>query len=169
MLVINLHNINQTDDHNRIILTPLSDYEDCQGDFINASFIDVSPESLNDCINLIILGIHNLQEIHRHSRFTSATLQSTMQYIHTTTMSYLTGPKKHLLVDFWRLIWQEKPAAVVMVTNLKEGNKRKCEQYWPDTGSKMFGPFKVTLTQQQVFADYCTRTMQVTVSTIRHT
>ena len=64
----------------------------------------------------------------------------------------------------WRLIWQERPAAIVMVTNLKEGNKKKCEQYWPDSGSKMFGPFKVTLTQQQVMADYCTRTMQVTVS-----
>ena len=64
----------------------------------------------------------------------------------------------------WRLIWQERPAAIVMVTNLKEGNKKKCEQYWPDSSSKMFGPFKVTLTQQSVMADYCTRTMQVTVS-----
>ena len=69
-----------------------------------------------------------------------------------------------MLVDFWRLVWQERPRTIVMVTNLKEGNKKKCEQYWPDTGSKYCGPFKVTLTEQQVFADYITRTMQVTVS-----
>ena len=69
-----------------------------------------------------------------------------------------------MLVDFWKLVWQERPPTIVMVTNLKEGSKKKCEQYWPDSGSKEFGPFKVTLTEQQVFADYTTRTMQVTVS-----
>ena len=76
----------------------------------------------------------------------------------------LIGPIPKTTVDFWRLIWQEKPPIIVMVTNLKEGNKSKCEQYWPDSGTKNFGPFKVTLTEHQVFADYCIRTMQVTVS-----
>ena len=51
-----------------------------------------------------------------------------------------------------------------MVTNLREGNKNKCEQYWPESGSGTFGPFMVTLTEYQVFSDYCTRTMQVAVS-----
>ena len=31
-----------SDDHNRIVLKPLEDYEDCQGEFINACHIDVS-------------------------------------------------------------------------------------------------------------------------------
>jgi protein tyrosine phosphatase len=70
------------------------------------------------------------------------------------------------VVDFWRLVWQERPPTIVMVTNLKEGNKKKCVQYWPDTGSTTYGPFKVTLTEHQVFADYCIRTMQVTVSPV---
>ena len=84
---------------------------------------------------------------------------------HQYSYAYLTsGPKQHMLVDFWRLLWQERPPTIVMVTNLKEGSKKKCEQYWPASGSKEFGPFKVTLTEQQVFADYTTRTMQVTVS-----
>ena len=74
------------------------------------------------------------------------------------------GPKGYMLVDFWRLIWQERPPTIVMVTNLKEGRKKKCEQYWPESGSTTFGPFKVTLTEHQVFADYCIRTLQVTVS-----
>ena len=84
--------------------------------------------------------------------------------IHKTISS---GPKEQVLVDFWRLVWQERPPAIVMVTNLKEGNTKKCEQYWPDTGSRNYGPFKVTLTEQQVFADYCTRTMQVTLSMLK--
>ncbi len=69
-----------------------------------------------------------------------------------------------MLVDFWRLMWQERPPTIVMVTNLKEGSKKKCEQYWPDIESVTFGPFKVTLIEQQVFANYCIRSMQVTVS-----
>ncbi len=69
-----------------------------------------------------------------------------------------------MLVDFRRLIWQERPPTIVMVTNLKEGNKKKCEQYWPESGSVSFGAFKVTLTEHQAFADYCIRTIKVTVS-----
>ena len=69
-----------------------------------------------------------------------------------------------MLVDFWRLIWLEKPPSIVMVTNLKEGNKKKCEQYWPDNGSTTYGPFKVTLTENQVFANFTIRTLQVIVS-----
>ena len=62
------------------------------------------------------------------------------------------------------MIWQEKPGVIVMVTNLKEGNKSKCHQYWPETGSAMFGPFKVLITDSVVLADYCIRTLQVSVS-----
>ena len=76
----------------------------------------------------------------------------------------ISGPIPKTLVDFWRLIWQEKPPTIVMVTNLEEGSKKKCEQYWPETGSANYGPFKVTITENQRFADYCIRTLQVAVS-----
>ena len=73
---------------------------------------------------------------------------------------------KKTLVDFWRLIWQEKPVSIVMVTNLKEGTKSKCEQYWPNgrAESKDFGPFTVTLTNEQVFSDFVVRQISITVS-----
>ena len=51
-----------------------------------------------------------------------------------------------------------------MVTNLKEGTKTKCQQYWPDTSSTSYGPFEVTITDSQLFADYVMRTFQVSVS-----
>ncbi|XP_019851757.1 PREDICTED: receptor-type tyrosine-protein phosphatase epsilon-like [Amphimedon queenslandica] len=75
------------------------------------------------------------------------------------------GPMKRTLVDFWRLIWQEKPVSIVMVTNLKEGTKSKCEQYWPNsTGDNdHFGPFTVTLINEQVYPDFVIRQLNVKI------
>ena len=39
-------------------------------------------------------------------------------------------------------MWQEKPPIIVMVTNLKEGNKVKCQQYWPEAGASQYCTFK---------------------------
>ena len=75
-----------------------------------------------------------------------------------------TGPLPTTLVDFWRLIWQEHPPIIVMVTNVMEGNRIKCQQYWPESGKQQFGPFRVTITDQQIFADYTIRTFSVSVS-----
>ena len=47
----------------------------------------------------------------------------------TASMIVYVGPKDRTLVDFWRLVWQERPVTIVMVTNIKEGNKVKCQQY----------------------------------------
>ena len=73
---------------------------------------------------------------------------------------------KKTLVDFWRLIWQERPVSIVMVTNLKEGTKSKCEQYWPNSTAENdhFGPFTVTLTNEQVHPDFVIRQLNVKVS-----
>ena len=76
------------------------------------------------------------------------------------------GPLPTTLVDFWQLIWQEHPPIIVMVTNIMEGNRIKCQQYWPDSGKKQFGPFRVMITDQQIFADYTIRTLSVSVSPI---
>ena len=41
------------------------------------------------------------------------------------------GPIKSSICAFWRMLWAERVAAVVMITQLEEGGKPKCEQYWP--------------------------------------
>ena len=76
---------------------------------------------------------------------------------------FVSGPLKKTIVDFWRLVWQEKTPSIVMITNLEEGGKTKCEQYWPDSGSKSFGPFRVSVTDQQILADYTIRSLYLEV------
>ena len=52
-----------TDDDNRVVLRPLEGHEDCQSDYINASYVDVSHcGTSNNCIIIIvgILGIFNM-------------------------------------------------------------------------------------------------------------
>ena len=60
------------------------------------------------------------------------------------------------------MIWQEHTHTIVMVTNLIE-EKVKCQRYWPDTGSQNFGPFVVTITEKEMFADYIIRFLEVKV------
>ena len=74
------------------------------------------------------------------------------------------GPIRNTLVDHWRMIWQEHVHTIVMVTNVKEGKKIKCQQYWPDNNYEDFGPFKITLSDWQMFANFTIRLLQVEVS-----
>ena len=55
-----------------------------------------------------------------------------------------------------------------MVTNLKEGSKTKCEQYWPESYMEptTFGPFIVTLVDEQILPDFVIRSMNVKVKII---
>ena len=56
-----------------------------------------------------------------------------------------------------------------MVTNLKEGMKVKCEQYWPEQGQeKQLGPYTVTTVEQQCFPYYNIRKILLKVSIIEY-
>ena len=85
-----------------------------------------------------------------------------MSQIHTCAL--IIGPLPHTVVDFWRMVWQERPSAIVMLTNCEEGGRVKCEQYWPESGKQNYGPFQVILTDKQILTDYTVRSFVVTVS-----
>uniref|UniRef100_A0A8C5TES5 Receptor-type tyrosine-protein phosphatase kappa n=1 Tax=Malurus cyaneus samueli TaxID=2593467 RepID=A0A8C5TES5_9PASS len=66
-------------------------------------------------------------------------------------------PVHETVYDFWRMIWQEQSACVVMVTNLVEVGRVKCYKYWPDD-TEVYGDFKVTCVEMEPLAEYVVRT-----------
>uniref|UniRef100_A0A671NDH4 Receptor-type tyrosine-protein phosphatase alpha n=1 Tax=Sinocyclocheilus anshuiensis TaxID=1608454 RepID=A0A671NDH4_9TELE len=106
-----------SDDHSRVHLTSLEGVPD--SDFINASYINVSPQ-----LNSRLL---------------------------------IAGPKEETVNDFWRMLWEQNTATIVMVTNLKERKECKCAQYWPDQGCWTYGNIRVSVEDMMVLVDYTIR------------
>ncbi|XP_078328908.1 uncharacterized protein LOC111115917 isoform X2 [Crassostrea virginica] len=75
------------------------------------------------------------------------------------------GPKPTTVKDFWRMIWQEKIHTVVMLTKTIEGDKRKCEQYWPNQGRTIIsGKIDITSLDETHYAFFTIRKLKVTNS-----
>ncbi|CAN7994899.1 unnamed protein product [Ixodes pacificus] len=54
------------------------------------------------------------------------------------------GPNLTTLNDFWRMIWEHDIQIIIMLTQCVEGNKKKCEKYWPDEGKEhVYGTVQV--------------------------
>ncbi|KAH9490847.1 hypothetical protein Btru_033546 [Bulinus truncatus] len=71
------------------------------------------------------------------------------------------GPNKVILNDFVRMLWEQNTEKIVMLTNLAEEGKTKCEQYWPDEGKIMFGDVKVKLLTTTPFSDFTIRRLEL--------
>uniref|UniRef100_A0A8C0XS68 protein-tyrosine-phosphatase n=1 Tax=Castor canadensis TaxID=51338 RepID=A0A8C0XS68_CASCN len=67
------------------------------------------------------------------------------------------SPVHETVYDFWRMVWQEQSACIVMVTNLVEVGRVKCYKYWPDD-TEVYGDFKVTCVEMEPLAEYVVRT-----------
>eukprot|EP00105_Crassostrea_gigas_P041322 XP_019925470.1 PREDICTED: receptor-type tyrosine-protein phosphatase T isoform X2 [Crassostrea gigas] len=110
--------------------------------------LHVDNESSSDYINANYIDGHNRQK----------------EYIAAQ------GPKANTLADFWRMIWQENVATIVMLTNLKEGEKFKCTQYWPERNKPLSaGPVMVKLIEEKEFAFYIERKMSVSNKQLKKT
>uniref|UniRef100_A0A672SD91 Receptor-type tyrosine-protein phosphatase alpha n=1 Tax=Sinocyclocheilus grahami TaxID=75366 RepID=A0A672SD91_SINGR len=70
---------------------------------------------------------------------------------------FIAGPKEETVNDFWRMIWEQNTATIVMVTNLKERKECKCAQYWPDQGCWTYGNIRVSVEDMMVLVDYTIR------------
>ncbi|KAI8508966.1 hypothetical protein Bbelb_128140 [Branchiostoma belcheri] len=77
------------------------------------------------------------------------------------------GPKPDTSRDMWRMVWQERSACVVMVTNLVENGRTKCERYWPEESNEYennvqtYGDITVTAEKVSTMADYALRLLHI--------
>ncbi|XP_054347485.1 receptor-type tyrosine-protein phosphatase F isoform X15 [Pongo pygmaeus] len=68
------------------------------------------------------------------------------------------GPLPETMGDFWRMVWEQRTATVVMMTRLEEKSRVKCDQYWPARGTETYGLIQVTLLDTVELATYTVRT-----------
>ncbi|XP_041942546.1 receptor-type tyrosine-protein phosphatase S-like isoform X15 [Alosa sapidissima] len=68
------------------------------------------------------------------------------------------GPLPETFCDFWRMVWEQHTANIVMMTKLEEKSRVKCDQYWPSRGTETYGLIQVTLVDTLELATYCVRT-----------
>ncbi|MED6247223.1 hypothetical protein ATANTOWER_010107 [Ataeniobius toweri] len=68
------------------------------------------------------------------------------------------GPLPETFGDFWRMVWEQHTANIVMMTKLEEKSRVKCDQYWPTRGTETYGLIQVTLLDTVELATYSMRT-----------
>ncbi|XP_074507071.1 receptor-type tyrosine-protein phosphatase S isoform X7 [Sebastes fasciatus] len=71
------------------------------------------------------------------------------------------GPLAETFGDFWRKVWEQRAASVVMMTRLEEKSRIKCDQYWPSRGTETYGMIQVTLLDTMELATFCVRTLSL--------
>ncbi|KAI1230600.1 hypothetical protein IHE44_0010067 [Lamprotornis superbus] len=71
------------------------------------------------------------------------------------------GPLPETFGDFWRMVWEQRSATIVMMTKLEEKSRIKCDQYWPGRGADTYGMIQVTLLDTIELATFCVRTFSL--------
>ncbi|XP_028833171.1 receptor-type tyrosine-protein phosphatase S isoform X10 [Denticeps clupeoides] len=71
------------------------------------------------------------------------------------------GPLLETFGDFWRMVWEQRAASIVMMTRLEEKSRIKCDQYWPSRGTDTYGIIQVTLLDTMELATFCVRTFSL--------
>ncbi|XP_052089209.1 receptor-type tyrosine-protein phosphatase beta-like [Mytilus californianus] len=69
------------------------------------------------------------------------------------------GPLPATQADFWRMVWEQNVSIIVMLTQLMERGRKKCELYWPeDTKEKrFFGDIIVEVESDSFLPEYALR------------
>ncbi|XP_065657512.1 tyrosine-protein phosphatase Lar isoform X12 [Hydra vulgaris] len=72
------------------------------------------------------------------------------------------APLESTVGDFWRMVWEQKCGAIVMISKEKEGGQIKVHPYWPTKISLKIECFIIELTTETTFGDYIVRELKLT-------
>ena len=62
------------------------------------------------------------------------------------------GPMESTVVDWWRMVWEQRVSLILMLTNTEEYNKTKCAKYWPSEGSNVYGEITIIHDSEKRFS-----------------
>ncbi|KAF0287130.1 Tyrosine-protein phosphatase 99A [Amphibalanus amphitrite] len=71
------------------------------------------------------------------------------------------GPLPATFDCFWRMVWEQNVHILVMITNLVERGRKKCDMYWPQEGAERYGVIQVSALGQDVMATYTIRKFRI--------
>ena len=74
------------------------------------------------------------------------------------------GPMPTTVRNFWKMIYDQKSAVVVMLSDLVEGGKEASIQYWPSSGTNLHGVREYTIDRlaEEQLNDFTVRKLSVT-------
>ncbi|KAK7864317.1 hypothetical protein R5R35_009570 [Gryllus longicercus] len=73
------------------------------------------------------------------------------------------GPTEVTVCDFWRMVWQENPSCIVMLTKTFDFIRVMCMQYWPAAMDKVevYGNLTVSVVEEEELANFHIRTFRL--------
>ena len=97
---------------------------------------------------------HNTITINTKTKYINASpinIQKDKYFISTQ------GPKPETIEDFWTMVYDYKSNIIIMLCNVKEGGRRKCENYWETKMEK----FEVKVEKEDKKDMYVIRTIKL--------
>ncbi|CAK8697352.1 unnamed protein product [Clavelina lepadiformis] len=124
----------------------------------------------------IVAYDHSRVHLHHYRSRQHANLHRSSDYINANYVSSYSKPKAYIACqgplpytfnDFWKMIWENNTSTIVMITNLVEKGRRKCDQYWPQEGKEQYKHITVTLKGTETLANFTIRTFSVKNNKLR--
>ncbi|XP_053559355.1 tyrosine-protein phosphatase non-receptor type 13 isoform X2 [Bombina bombina] len=74
------------------------------------------------------------------------------------------GPLPSTVADFWQMVWEQNSSVISMMTQEVEGEKIKCQRYWPDVPGRpmrIYKQLQLTLLKTQQMESFVLRVLEL--------